>query len=105
MHTAQAILCGDFNMPATDPAYAALLQPFELADGSRHQLYDAWHALYGSARPHPPTFRLYDRRYGPDPVPCHFVFVRGPLAPRLRRLEVDGATQVSDHQPVLVELD
>jgi len=105
VHTAQAILCGDFNMPATDPAYAALLQPFELADGSRHQLYDAWHALYGSTRPHPPTFRLYDRRYGPDPVACDFVFVSEALAPRLRRLEVDGATQVSDHQPVLVDLD
>lgn len=104
VHTVQALLCGDFNMPATDPAYAALLQPFELADGSRLRLHDAWPAVHGSARPHAPTFRLFDRRYGPDPVACDFVFMSDGLVPRLRRIEVDGATQVSDHQPVLVEL-
>ncbi|MBS0449753.1 MAG: endonuclease/exonuclease/phosphatase family protein [Proteobacteria bacterium] len=104
LHTAEAILCGDFNMPATDTAYAALLQPFALPDGSRHQLRDAWPAVRGNAQAHAPTFRLFDRRYGPDPVACDFVFVSDGLAPRLRRIEVDGATQVSDHQPVLVEL-
>ncbi|MBS0343530.1 MAG: endonuclease/exonuclease/phosphatase family protein [Proteobacteria bacterium] len=104
LHTAQAILCGDFNMPVTDAAYAALLQPFALADGSRQQLCDAWPAVHGSARPHAPTFRLFDRRYGPDPIACDFVFVSDGLALHLRRIEVDGATQVSDHQPVLVEL-
>jgi len=104
LHTQEAILCGDFNMPPTDPAYAALQQPFTLKDGSQHQLHDAWREQYGQQAPHAPTFRLYDRRYGPDPVACDFVFLSGGLVPRLARIDVDGATQVSDHQPVLVEL-
>lgn len=104
LHTQQAILCGDFNMPPTDPAYAALMQPFALPDGSQHELLDAWRTQYGNGAPHAPTFRLFDRRYGPDPVACDFVFLSGSLTPHLRRIEVDGATQVSDHQPVLVEL-
>ena len=91
-------------MPPTDPAYAPPLQPFTLPDGSRHELNDAWHVQYGKGAPHAPTFRLFDRRYGPDPIACDFVFLSGSLVPRLRRIEVDGATQVSDHQPVLVEL-
>lgn len=104
LHTQQAILCGDFNMPPTDPACAALMQPFALRDGSQHELHDAWRTQHGSGAPHAPTFRLFDRRYGPDPVACDFVFLSGSLTPRLHRIEVDGATQVSDHQPVLVEL-
>jgi endonuclease/exonuclease/phosphatase family metal-dependent hydrolase len=56
------------------------------------------------AAPQPPTFRLYDRRYGPDPVTCDFVFVSNGLRDKVRRMQVDGDTQVSDHQPVAVEL-
>jgi hypothetical protein len=58
--------------------------------------------LHGDA-PHPPTFRLFDRTYGPDPVACDFVFVSGSLKPRVKRLVIDGVTRVSDHQPVMVE--
>lgn len=53
--------------------------------------------------PHAPTFRLFDRRYGPDPVSYDFVFVSDGLAPRVRRIEVDLVTRASDHQPVFVE--
>ena len=102
-HTAQAILCGDFNMAPTDPAYAALLQAFKLADGSEHRLHDAWRLTHGNS-PHPPTFRLYDHSHGTDAMACDFVFLSDALAPRLRRIEIDLATQASDHQPVLVEL-
>ena len=93
-HTAQAILCGDFNLEASEPEYAAIT-----AGG----LHDAWRALY-STRPQDPTFRLFDRSYGPDPVACDFVFVSVGLLPRLRRMAIDGQTRASDHQPVLVEL-
>ncbi|HSV60166.1 MAG TPA: endonuclease/exonuclease/phosphatase family protein [Variovorax sp.] len=103
-HTGEAILCGDFNMVPTDPAYAALLQPFTLPGGSEQRLQDAWQLAHGNA-PHPPTFRLYDHSYGPEPMACDFVFLSDGLAPRLRRIEVDLATKASDHQPVLVELD
>jgi endonuclease/exonuclease/phosphatase family metal-dependent hydrolase len=93
LHTQEAILCGDFNMAASDPAHAAI----------RERLRDAWPLVHGDT-PHAPTFRLFDDTYGPDPVTYDFVFVSGGLAPRVRRAEVDLATQASDHQPVLVEL-
>jgi len=103
VHTPQAVLCGDFNMPPTDPAYAALLQSFEPVPGAPQRLLDAWRIVHGTT-PHAPTFRLFDRRYGPEPVACDFVFVSDELAPRVARIAVDPATQVSDHQPVVVEL-
>lgn len=98
VQTARAILCGDFNLEPHEPEYA------ELTGGAGPQrLWDAWRVLNGDA-PHAPTFRLYDRSYGPEPVACDFVFVSDALAPALRGLRIDAATQASDHQPVAVEL-
>jgi endonuclease/exonuclease/phosphatase family metal-dependent hydrolase len=97
-HTPHAILCGDFNLPPTAPEHVAIQAPF----GSS-RLHDAWPLVHGTA-PHEPTFRVFDRSYGPDPVACDFVFVSDGLAPRVRQIAVDGRTQASDHQPVLVEL-
>jgi len=97
-HTANAILCGDFNLGPHDPDYFAITAPFALG-----RLWDSWHLLNGDA-PHPPTFRLYDRSYGPDPVACDFIFVSDGLKDKVRRLVIDGATQASDHQPVTLEL-
>lgn len=99
-HAASAILCGDFNAEPSDPAYAAVqagvAPPLQ-------RLTDAWpHAHPGRA--HEPTFRLFDRRYGPEPVACDFFFVSEDLLPRVRHLEVDGRTQLSDHQPVWLRL-
>jgi endonuclease/exonuclease/phosphatase family metal-dependent hydrolase len=96
--TAQAILCGDFNCAAGTPAYAALCRPFDASP-----LRDAWPWLHPGA-PQPPTFRLFDHRYGADPMACDFVFVSDALAPKVRRVEVDARSQASDHQPVLIEL-
>lgn len=104
-HTASAIVCGDFNMAPTDPAYAALLAATD--DHGRPLWRDAWQLSQPPDTPntpHPPTFRLFDRRYGPEPVACDFVFVTPDLAPAVRALRVDGHTQASDHQPVLLEL-
>lgn len=97
-HTTEAILCGDFNLEASEPEYPAIVAPFE--GGALH---DAWQVLHG-ATPQPPTFRLEDRRYGPEPIACDFVFVSDGLRPRVGRMAIDGATRASDHQPVLVEL-
>jgi endonuclease/exonuclease/phosphatase family metal-dependent hydrolase len=97
-HTANAILCGDFNLEPHEAEYAAVTAPF--AGG---QLWDCWRLLNGAA-PHQPTFRLYDRTYGPEPVACDFVFVSDGLKDKVRSLRIDGATQASDHQPVAVEL-
>lgn len=97
-HTANAILCGDFNSEAHEPEYAAITEP-----SGEGRLWDSWRLLHGN-EPHPPTFRLYDRRYGPEPVACDFAFVTDGLKDRVRHLAVDAATQVSDHQPVLLQL-
>jgi endonuclease/exonuclease/phosphatase family metal-dependent hydrolase len=97
-HTDQAIVCGDFNLEPTEPEYAAIT-----AEGPQGRLWDSWRLLHGDA-PHQPTFRLYDRTYGPDPVACDFVFVSDPLKDKVRRITIDGLTQASDHQPMMVEL-
>ena len=97
-HTAQAVLCGDFNLEAHEPEYAAITQA-----GGIDQWHDSWRLLNGAAN-HAPTFRLYDRRYGPEPVACDFVFVSNALRGRVRSLRVDADTQASDHQPVVVEI-
>ncbi|MFC5500312.1 endonuclease/exonuclease/phosphatase family protein [Caenimonas terrae] len=93
VHTANAILCGDFNLAPSDPDYPVLAGC----------LQDAWRVLHGEL-PQPPTFRVYEREYGPDPMACDLVFVSDALKQRVRRMEIDGATQASDHQPVMVSL-
>ena len=57
-------------------------------------------------RPQPPTFCAHEL-YSPDskPVACDFVFVSDELARRVSSVEVDSATRLSDHQPVVVTID
>ena len=93
-HTPLAILCGDFNLEASDPEHALI----EAAG-----LCDAWRVLNGT-RPQDPTFRLFDRTYGPDPIACDFVFVSAGLVPQVQRVWVDCQTRNSDHQPVALQL-
>jgi len=59
--------------------------------------------LNGNAPP-APTFRIHDRTYGPGPITCDFVLVSDSLKPKVRRIAVDGETQLSDHQPLFVEI-
>jgi hypothetical protein len=49
------------------------------------------------------TFCVFDKRYSKSPYCCDFVFTSEDLLPRVRSIEVDGATQASDHQPVSPE--
>lgn len=97
-HTAQAILCGDFNFEPTEPEYPAVTQ-----GGGLDQWHDCWRLLHGDAK-HAPTFRLYDRRYGPEPVTSDFVLVSDALRDRVRSLRIDADTKASDHQPVVVDI-
>ena len=62
--------------------------------------------LVHGARPQPATFCVH-KPYSPDskPVACDFVFVSDELARRVSAVEVDVATTLSDHQPVVVTLD
>jgi endonuclease/exonuclease/phosphatase family metal-dependent hydrolase len=98
VHTPHALLCGDFNAGPRDPALAAIT-----AAAGAHDFKDAWPLVHGSA-PHAPTFRLVDHTYGREPMAFDFVFVSAGLASRVCHIEVDGKTQASDHQPVMVEL-
>ncbi len=96
-HTLDALLCGDFNFEPDSPEYATMV-----ASGS-HALIQAWECLH-PGKTYPATFRLYDRTYGPEPVACDFFFVSETLAKRVSRMAVNQDTKVSDHQPVLIEL-
>ena len=100
-HSTRAILTGDFNFPTENPAYAEIQRPLA-GGGPRYR--DAWPHLNAN-RPHAPTFCVFDRRYSKTPYCCDFIFVSEDLLPRARSIEVDTATQASDHQPVLLELD
>jgi endonuclease/exonuclease/phosphatase family metal-dependent hydrolase len=98
---AHAILCGDFNFPPEHPAYADIQH---VLPGGRPAYRDAWVAANGH-QPHTPTFCVHDHRYSKSPYCCDFMFVSENLAARVHSVEVDSATQASDHQPVLLELD
>ncbi len=112
-HTGQAILCGDFNLMPEAPEYAAIQQPFSplaqygqaltAINSKANHWRDAWPLVHGQT-PHAPTFRLFDRTYGPEPVTCDYVFVSDSLAGRVKALTVNLDTQVSDHQPLLLAL-
>jgi endonuclease/exonuclease/phosphatase family metal-dependent hydrolase len=97
---ASAVLCGDFNFDVSDPQHAFLHASFRPGLNYR----DAW-SIRHPDRPHQPTCGIHDRvqwESGPD---CRdFIFVTEDLAGRVRRIEVDGATDASDHQPVLIEI-
>ncbi|MBL8290103.1 MAG: endonuclease/exonuclease/phosphatase family protein [Rubrivivax sp.] len=99
-HTASAVLCGDFNFEAHEPEYAAV-QGEIAAPLSR--LADAWPQAH-PGRPQQPTFRIFDRRYGPDPIACDFFFTSADLLGGVQRFEIDGGTRLSDHQPMWLRL-
>jgi len=98
--TASAILTADFNMTADNPTFLRLL---EQADDGTPGLVDSWSTL-NPGRAHPFSFCIFDQRYD-KPHCCDFILLTPDLRPRLRRVFYDPQTQVSDHQPVLVELD
>jgi endonuclease/exonuclease/phosphatase family metal-dependent hydrolase len=94
------ILTADFNLKPEDPLYARLQAP--IAGGPAYR--DAWRIRHGDT-PHAPTLGLYDKAQWPDePFACDFIFVTEDLAPRVEDVVVEGATQASDHQPVLLKL-
>lgn len=97
-HTAQAVLCGDFNLAPDTPEYGEITRP-----GDQGRWWDSWRLLHGNA-PHPPTFQLFEHSYLPAPVAFDFVFVSDALKDKVRSIAVDGSTQASDHQPVSVEI-
>jgi len=114
VHTPHAVLCGDFNFAPDAPEYAVIQESFEAlalmekglvaTNNGLFSLWDAWPLAQGQT-PHAPTFRLFDRTYGPEPMACDFVFVSESLASCVRGLSVNVSTQASDHQAVLLDLE
>ncbi len=95
---ASAILCGDFNFKPEDPEHARMTQT---AESGAPRFVDAWQRAH-SDRPHPPTVGVHDKSW--PLYCCDFLFVTADLADRVEDVTVDGATQASDHQPVLLSL-
>jgi endonuclease/exonuclease/phosphatase family metal-dependent hydrolase len=97
---ASAIITGDFNFKPDDPLHALIRQPYN--DGSL-ELHDAWMARRPGI-PHPPTLGIHDRHQWPEAYASDFIYLTGDLLPRIADVRVDGLTQASDHQPVLLTL-
>ena len=99
---APSILAGDFNFKPDAAERVRLMSPI---DATTPSYRDAWELLHPGTV-HPPTAGVHDKVQWPGPpFTWDFVFVSADLAPRVRRLDVDLASDASDHQPVLLELD
>ena len=97
---ASSLLCGDFNFDAGDPQHALLASARRPGLNYR----DAWTIHHGDG-PRAPTCGIFDRKQWQGGADCRdFILVSEDLAGRVSRIEVDGATDASDHQPVLIEL-
>lgn len=92
---ASLVLCGDLNLLPDDAEYRALFQP---------PLLDAWRHLRKNQK-HPPSTGLFDRAQWPMGGHCRDYFaVTSDVAARLDALEIDAATDASDHQPLKLVL-
>jgi endonuclease/exonuclease/phosphatase family metal-dependent hydrolase len=100
--TVSAILTGDFNFRPDDPLHARLTAGF--ADPRVPALEDVWQRLH-PAEPQPPTLGVHECHHRPEPMACDYIFASGDLRSRLRAVAIDGRTEASDHQPVMVELE
>ncbi len=97
---ASGILCGDFNFDVSAPQHAML----DASSRPGLNYRDAWTICHPGLS-HAPTCGVHDRVQWRNGADCRdFIFVTEDIAGRVRRMEVDGETAASDHQPVLIEL-
>jgi endonuclease/exonuclease/phosphatase family metal-dependent hydrolase len=98
---ASGILTADFNFPPDDALHRHLQSA--LAPGVP-AYRDAWE-LRHPGEPHAPTVGVHDKEQWPEPpFACDFIFVTEDLAHRVEDVIVNGATDASDHQPVMLVL-
>jgi endonuclease/exonuclease/phosphatase family metal-dependent hydrolase len=96
-----SVLTSDFNFRPDDPLYARLQAPI---GASVHVYRDSW-GIAHRGDPHAPTLGVHDKAQWPgDAYCCDFIFVTEDIAPRVEEVAVNGATDASDHQPVLLRL-
>ena len=94
------ILTADFNLRPEHELYDRLQAPIE---GSPCYI-DSWRVRHPNTT-HAPTLGLFDKRQWPElPFACDFIFVTEDLAPRVVDVVVNGQTDASDHQPVMITL-
>lgn len=89
------VLCGDMNVQPGEDEYRQLFAP---------PLLDAWMVAHGG-EPHPPSTGLFDRKQWPMGGHCRDYFaVTADVAARIVAVEMDAATDASDHQPLQLVL-
>jgi len=92
---AALVLCGDLNVQPHEAEYGQLFAP---------PLADAWRVVRGD-EPHPPSTGLFDRRQWPMGGHCRDYFaVTADVAQRAAAVDMDAATDASDHQPLRLRL-
>jgi endonuclease/exonuclease/phosphatase family metal-dependent hydrolase len=97
---ASSLLCGDFNFDVADPQHALIARSGRPGLAYR----DAWIAD-GRDRARAPTCGIYDRAQWADGPDCRdFIFVTEDLTGYVRSIQVNEATDASDHQPIAIEL-
>lgn len=100
----EAILMGDFNLPATSPLYERLAGPTAPGRGRMTNpdgFVDAWVAT-GHGENDGMTCDSGGENQGKR---IDYCFVSTSLAGTLRRAWIDGAAQGSDHQPIWTEIE
>ena len=97
---ASAILTGDFNFRPEDPGHARITALFE---GSVPRFFDAWRIAHPDV-PNAPTVGIHENSFADRPYCFDFFFVTPDIGGRVESVTVDGKTQASDHQPVMLEL-
>lgn len=98
---ASALIVGDFNFQPNDPLHARMQEPF---GGKIPALRDAWQ-IANPGKPHEATIGVYDKVQWPgEAFTSDFVYVTEDIADRVQSLTVNGKTQASDHQPMLLQL-
>jgi endonuclease/exonuclease/phosphatase family metal-dependent hydrolase len=102
---ASGVLTADFNFQPEDPLHARIQAPIQSAIGEDVPPYrDSWVIAHPNT-PHQVTLGVYDKVQWPEEAYCcDFIFVTEDLAPRVAQVSVNGATDASDHQPVLLTL-
>ena len=96
------IMCGDFNFPVGASQYQVITSPVAPWASS---LKDAWTTFHGDI-PHAPTCGIYDLVQWPEgPHARDFFFVSENLLSYISGITVNHTTDVSDHQPIRLEID
>ncbi|MBR0850702.1 endonuclease/exonuclease/phosphatase family protein [Bradyrhizobium diazoefficiens] len=95
-----SLMCGDFNFDVSDPQHALIDRSGRPGLNYR----DAWTVVHAGLK-RSPTCGIYDHVQWTEGADCRdFIFASEDLLGRITRIEVNGKTDASDHQPVFIEL-